>query len=66
MVDQESIEYFRERERAERAAAANAASEEARIRHLELAQGYADRIRDAVSTKAGGNAIPSNPKRTRK
>ena len=40
-VDQESIEYFRSRERVERAAAKGAASEAARRAHLELAQGYA-------------------------
>jgi hypothetical protein len=40
-VDQESVEYFRERERIERAAAKAAATEAARRAHLELAQGYA-------------------------
>jgi hypothetical protein len=40
-VDQESVEYFRARERVERAAAENAVNEAARRVHLELAQGYA-------------------------
>ena len=41
MLNPESQEYFRRRERAERAAAKNAASETARRIHQELAQGYA-------------------------
>jgi hypothetical protein len=40
-VDQQSIEYFRSRERVEREAAKAAANEAARRVHLELAQGYA-------------------------
>ena len=40
-MDQESIDYFRTRERIEREAAKAAVSEEARRAHLELAQGYA-------------------------
>ena len=40
-VDQDSIEYFRARERIERAAAKAALTEAARRAHLELAQGYA-------------------------
>ena len=40
-VDQESVDYFRSRERVEREAAKAAASDEARRAHLELAQGYA-------------------------
>ena len=44
-VDQDSIEYFRARERIERAAAKAAVSEAARRAHLELAQGYAALIR---------------------
>lgn len=40
-LDRESIEYFRLRERIERAAAQNAATEAARRAHLELAEGYA-------------------------
>jgi hypothetical protein len=46
-VDQQSIDYFRSRERVERAAADNAASDEARRAHLELAQGYAALVRRA-------------------
>lgn len=42
MLDQESLEYFRKRERAERAAAKKAASEAARRAHQELAQSYAE------------------------
>ena len=40
-MDQESIDYFRSRERIEREAAKSAVSEAARRAHLELAQGYA-------------------------
>lgn len=45
MLDQQSIDYFRSREQAERAAAATAACEEARRVHLELARGYAALVR---------------------
>lgn len=45
MLDQESLEYFRRRERAERAAAKTAESEAARRVHQELAQGYAQLLR---------------------
>lgn len=47
MIGEESIEYLRERERAERAAAADAADERTRELHLELAEAYAARIREA-------------------
>ena len=47
MSNQDSLEYFRRRERAERAAAKQAASEAARRIHQELAQGYAERLRNA-------------------
>lgn len=47
MLHQESLEYFRRRERAERAAAKHAASEAARRVHQELAQEYAERIRNS-------------------
>jgi hypothetical protein len=40
MVDEGSREYFRQRERMERAAAKSASSEAARRVHQELAQGY--------------------------
>lgn len=40
-VDQESLDYFRSRERIEREAAKTAVSDAARRAHLELAQGYA-------------------------
>jgi hypothetical protein len=45
LVDQKSMDYFRRRELAERAAAKNAQSEAARRVHQELAQEYADLIR---------------------
>ena len=45
MLDEDSQDYFRRRERAERAAAKNAASEAARRAHQELAQSYAARLR---------------------
>ncbi|MCA1654037.1 MAG: hypothetical protein ABR588_07145 [Sphingomicrobium sp.] len=41
MHDDKSTDYFRQRERIERDAAANASSEAARRIHQELAQGYA-------------------------
>lgn len=44
-MDQESVDYFRARERIERAAAETAATEAARRAHLELAQGYAALVR---------------------
>jgi hypothetical protein len=45
-VNQETLEYFRRRELAERAAAKSAASEIARRVHQELAQHYADLLRN--------------------
>ena len=47
MVDQQSAEYFRERERTAREAAKTAASEAARRVHRELAQGYAELLRNS-------------------
>ena len=49
MLDGRSLEYFRRRERAERAAAKQAASEAARRVHQELAQQYAALLREPVS-----------------
>ena len=49
-MDIESREYFEQRERAERAAAKNATSLEARRVHQELARNYAElalQVRDA-------------------
>ena len=46
MVDQQSAEYFRKRERTERAAAQIAASDAARRVHQELAQSYAELLRN--------------------
>jgi len=45
MLDQDNLDYFRRRERAERAAAKNAASEAARRAHQELAQQYSELLR---------------------
>ena len=45
-MDSDSVEYFRNRERTERAAAKKAASEAARRVHQELAQGYAALARE--------------------
>jgi hypothetical protein len=42
MLDRDSEDYFRRRERAERAAAKRAANSGARRAHQELAQGYAE------------------------
>ena len=44
MLDQESTDYFRRREFAERAAAKNAVTEAARRAHQELAQSYAQML----------------------
>ena len=49
-MDFESINYFRSREQAERAAAKSAASEQARRVHQELAQGYAVLVRTGEVT----------------
>lgn len=46
MTDRETQDYWKRREQAERAAAKNAASEIARRVHQELAQSYADRLRN--------------------
>jgi hypothetical protein len=46
-VDQETLEYFRRREAAERDAAKHASSEEARRVHKELAQEYAQLLRSS-------------------
>lgn len=43
-MDANSLEYFRLREQAERAAAENATSDAARRAHQELAQEYARRL----------------------
>lgn len=58
MLDFESHDYFRRRERAERAAAKNAATEAARRIHQQLAQGYA-----ALLRKPG--ASPNQPTASR-
>lgn len=51
-MDQQSIDYFRSRERVERAAAARAECEEARRVHLDLARGYAALVRRGESEQA--------------
>jgi hypothetical protein len=45
-MDQEALEYFRRRELAERPAAKNAISQAARRAHQQLAQNYAEKLRD--------------------
>jgi hypothetical protein len=45
MTDQGSTDYLRRRDRAERTAAKNAASDAARRVHQELAQNYAELLR---------------------
>jgi hypothetical protein len=45
VIDQESMDYFRRRELAERAAAKNAMSQAARRIHQELAQEYVQLLR---------------------
>ena len=44
-LDEQSEHYFRQREKAEKLAAQNAASDEARRAHQELAAEYAARLR---------------------
>ena len=46
MTDREAQDYWKRREQDERVAAKNAASDIARRVHQELAQGYADRLRN--------------------
>jgi hypothetical protein len=46
-MDQETLEYFRGREAAERDAAKHASSEEARRVHNELAREYAQLLRSS-------------------
>lgn len=46
-LDEQSENYFRQREKAEKLAARNAASDEARRAHQELAAEYAARLRPA-------------------
>ena len=45
MLDQDNLDYFRRRERAERVAAKNAATEAARRAHQELALQYSELLR---------------------
>ena len=51
MLDPDSIEYFRRRELAERAAAKSATTIAARGLHQELAQNYADLLRTGGLTR---------------
>jgi hypothetical protein len=51
MLDPDSIEYFRRRELAERAAAKSATTIAARGRHQELAQNYSDLLRNGALTR---------------
>jgi hypothetical protein len=44
-MDQETLDYFRRRELAERSAAKSAISDAARRAHQELAQSYAQKLR---------------------
>ena len=46
MLDQQSQDYFRRRERAERAAAKGASCEAARRAHQQLAQNYSELLHD--------------------
>jgi hypothetical protein len=50
MLDPGSLEYFRRRELAERAAAKSATTIAARGLHQELAQNYADMLRNGALT----------------
>ena len=51
MLDPDSIDYLRRRELAERAAAKSATTIAARGRHQELAQNYADLLRNGALTR---------------
>ena len=51
MLDSDSMNYFRRREFAERAAAKSATTSTARGLHQELAQGYADLLRNGALTR---------------
>jgi hypothetical protein len=50
MLDRESLEYFRRREHAERAGAKSATTIAARGLHQELAQNYAQLLRNGALT----------------
>lgn len=56
-MHEEPAEYYRARERSERAAAENAASPEARRAHQEMALAYA-RLADARTPQSEPRAIP--------
>jgi hypothetical protein len=51
ILDHDSLEYFRRRELAERAAAKSATSIVARGLHQELAQNYAELLRNGALTR---------------
>ena len=51
MLDRDSMNYFRRRELAERAAAKSATTIAARGLHQELAQSYADLLRNGALTR---------------
>jgi hypothetical protein len=51
VLDSESVEYFRRRELAERAAAKSAVSETAREAHQELARQYAELQRGVTTAE---------------
>lgn len=55
MLDQDSADYFRSRERFERAAAKRAASDAARRVHQELAQNYARQLRLLNGERGSGD-----------
>jgi hypothetical protein len=54
MLDQNSADYFRRRERSERAAAKNALSETARRIHQELAENYAQLLHGSGADRRPG------------
>ncbi|HYC95372.1 MAG TPA: hypothetical protein VEB39_06705 [Sphingomicrobium sp.] len=65
MTDRESIEYFRAREKAERAAAAATTNDIARKLHLKLAEAYAARVREgeqasAFKLRPAGGPLPAS------
>jgi hypothetical protein len=61
-MDQPTFEYYQRRERAERTAAKYAGSPEARRAHQELAQAYAEMVKQRRVPAAGYHAAGQRPR----
>lgn len=61
MLDEETLEYFRRRERAERSAAKNAESDAARRVHQELAQEYSELLQRSGQLTRSFERFGDNP-----